>query len=364
MLMDLYAVLGLSSGASAADIKRSYRRLARRYHPGINPGDAAAVALFEQITEAYETLVDPIRRQRYDSAGTVVAGGERESFAFAGFDFSVAACGSQAATFTELFAEALHPVGAAEAGEPEVGADLHASLSIGFVDAVRGVQRQIVVARQEVCAACRGAGIVVSAEGQCAACEASGTVRWARGHMVFAKPCGACGGSGRRRHQHCDVCAAQGRVMRSDAVRVPVPPGIADGAALRLAGLGHGGRRGGPPGDLYVTIHVAAHPLFRRLGDDLLTTVPIALHEAVLGAPVDVPTLDGEVELRIPAGTQPGQQLRIPGHGVSRRGDLVVDVRVVVPAAIDERSRQLMREFGRRNSTTVRPQRRDASSDR
>ena len=357
--MDLYAVLGLGPGASDADIKRAYRRLARRYHPGINPGDRAAEALFHRITEAYETLVDPARREKYDSGGHGPApGGETQSFEFAGFDFTVAVQGAQAATFTELFADVLHPVFPADAGKPEAGADLHAALAVSFAEAIHGVQRQVVVTRQEICLACRGSGSVSTPEARCVPCHGSGSVRWARGHMLFSKPCAACAGTGRQRQQRCGACSAQGRVVRTEGVTIAVPPGTADGARLRIGEKGHAGRQGGRTGDLYVLVRVAPHPLFRREGHDLHLDLPVAVHEAVLGARVDVPSLDGRVRLTIPPLTQSGRQFRIAGRGVpamdGRRGDLVVHARLVLPEAVDERSQELMREFGRRNNEDVR----------
>ena len=357
--MDLYAVLGLVRGASSADIKRAYRRLARRYHPGINPGDRAAEALFQRITEAYETLVDPARREQYDSGGHGAApGGGLQSFEFAGFDFTVAVQGAQAATFTELFADVLHPVFPAEAGKPEAGADLHATLAVSFTDAMHGVQRQVVVTRQEVCLSCRGSGTVSTPEARCVPCHGSGSVRWARGHMLFSKPCAACAGTGRQRQQRCGGCNAQGRVVRTEGVSIVVPPGTADGARLRIEEKGHAGRLGGRTGDLYVLVRVAPHPLFRREGDDLHLDLPVAVHEAVLGARVEVPSFDGPFKLTIPPGSQSGRQFRITGRGApamdGRRGDLVVHAQLVLPETVDERSQELMREFGRRNNQDVR----------
>lgn len=361
--MDHYAVLGLDPQASLADIKRAYRRLARRYHPGINPGDRAAEALFRRITEAFETLADPERREQYDARGGgsgVAAGpdGAPESFEFAGFDFSVAAQGAHAATFTELFAEVLHPVWSGSQATQADGADLHASLNVSFLEAWRGGHGQVVVTRQELCAACRGAGHVTTAEGRCQQCHATGQVRWARGHMVFSKACAACSGTGRQRQQRCGACGAQGRIVRTDAVPVFIPPGTADGARLRFPEQGHAGQAGGRPGDLYVTVHVAPHPLFRRDGNDLVIEVPVAVHEAVLGADIEVPALDGAATLRLPPGTQPGQRFRLRRRGAPTlagdRGDLVVQVQLVLPVAADERSKALMREFGRINNEDVR----------
>ena len=359
--MDFYSILGLSRGATPAEIRRAYRRLARRYHPGINPGDRAAEALFRRITEAYETLVDPRRRQEYDRTGQSAPPPGRQEGAgleFAGFDFSVAAQGAQAATFTELFAEILHPGAAPGRARSEPRADLHAALTVTFEESFGGVDRQVVVTRQVPCGACRGAGHVPAPEGRCPHCQGRGTVRWARGHMVFSKDCVACGGTGRQRHQRCPACAGHGRTVRTEPVPVRVPAGTADGSRLRVAGLGHAGRHGGSDGDLYVTVHVRPHPLFTRQGDDVHVVVPVAVHEAVLGARIEIPSPEGAVKVRIPPGTQGGQRFRLRGRGfpnpAAQRGDLIVEARVVLPVVVDERSKELIREFGRLNSGDVR----------
>jgi molecular chaperone DnaJ len=348
--MDLYSLLGLAPGASPAEIKRAYRRLARRYHPGINPGDRAAESLYGRIAEAYETLVDPDRRRAYDSADGSVPG-VAATFEFTGFDFSSGAHGPQAATFTELFAEALHPAGAPDAGRPEPGADIHGAMTVSFEESMRGVERQIVVTRQDVCDACRGLGSVRTPEGRCGPCHGNGKVRWARGHMVFAKSCAACEGTGRQRSQRCAACTGYGRHVRTDAVPVVVPAGVAEGARLRVGDRGHAGRHGGRNGDLYVTVHVQPDAVFRRQGDDLWVVMPIGVHDAVLGARVEVPSLEGPVKLRIPPGTQAGQRFRLRERGAPRasggRGDLLIEIRIVLPDVVDERGKELMREFGK-----------------
>ncbi len=356
--MDFYAILGLGPGASPAEIKRAYRRLSRRCHPGVNPGDRQAQAVFERITEAHDTLSDPDRRRQYDAAG----GSSRPrplaaACEFAGFDFSFAAHGTDAATFSELFADVLHPP-MHQHGNAERGADLHASLTITFEESFRGVERQVVVTRQIACGGCGGAGQVRTPEGRCPHCQATGEVRWARGHMVFSKSCAACAGTGRERFQRCGVCGAQGRIVRSEPVPVRVPPGALSGARLRVPERGHTGQRGGRDGDLYVDVHVQPHPLLRRERDDLFIVVPVAVHEAVLGARIDVPTLDGGIKLKIPAGTQAGQRFKVSGRGAptpdGSRGDLFVEVKLVLPAMADERSKELMREFGKLNGEDVR----------
>ena len=349
--MELYTVLGLSPAASAAEIKRAYRRLSRRYHPDINPGDKAAESLYRRISQAYETLVDPERRRTYDTSGSEAAATGDTTFEFTGFDFSAGAHGPQAATFTELFAEMLHPVPAADAGRAQPGADIHATLTVAFEEAMHGVERQVVVVRQDVCGACGGSGAVRTIEARCQPCHGSGRVRWARGHMVFAKGCAACQGTGQQRTQRCGACAGQGLHVRSEAVAVPVPAGVHEGTRLRIPERGHAGRRGARNGDLYVTIHVQPHAVFRRQGDDLYVVLPIGVHDAVLGTRVDVPSLEGPVRLRIPPGTQAGQRFRLRGRGAPTlaggRGDLLVEVRIVLPQVVDERGKELMREFGK-----------------
>jgi molecular chaperone DnaJ len=349
--MDLYSLLGLAPGASPAEIKRAYRRLSRRYHPDINPGDKAAETLYRRISEAYEILVDPDRRRTYDTTGANAADEHTTTFEFTGFDFSAAAQGSQAATFTELFAEVLHPSISHDDGRPQAGADIHAAVTLPFEDAMRGVERQVVVTRQDVCHACGGTGVVRTPEGRCAPCHGSGKVRWARGHMVFTKSCAACTGSGRQRTARCAVCAGHGLHVRSEGVSVTIPAGVHEGARLRVPDRGHAGRRGARNGDLYVTVHVQPHAVFRRQGDDLCIELPIGVHDAVLGTRVEVPTLEGSVKLRIPPGTQAGQRFRLGERGAPKaaggRGDLLVEVRIVLPQVVDERGKELMREFGK-----------------
>jgi len=353
--LDLYVILGLEHGASESEIKRAYRRLARRYHPDINPGDRAAEARFRQILEAYETLIDPERRSRYDSGSQ--EGSDRRTSGFEGFDFSGRAA-DHAATFGDLFAEVF-----ASRGEhrpaPERGADLHQTLLFSFEEALTGVQRTLTLTRRELCRTCAGMGVTRANSPACLVCQGSGSVRTVRGHMVFSRSCPGCGGSGHQRPRTCDVCGGIGQVTRSEAVQVRIPAGVADGERIRVAGKGNAGLRGGEPGDLYITTQVSPHPLYRRDGDDLFITVPIAIHEAALGARVEIPTPDGAARVRVPPGTQSGQRFRLRERGApstrdGRRGDLIVEVKLVLPKLLDERSKELLREFARINSENVR----------
>jgi molecular chaperone DnaJ len=358
--VDFYILLGIERGASLNDIKRAYKRLARRFHPDINPGDRTAAAQFHQIAEAYETLSDPDRRRRYDSGGGAAAEGVDPTFGFEGFDFTVSVSGASAPTFGDLFADVLRQRHAPRAdGAPARGADLHQSLSLPFEEAMRGGPRRVPITRQDTCRACQGTGRLQAAESRCVHCHGAGILKSARGHMVFSKPCAHCGGTGVQAQTRCPVCGGAQVEIRAETIRIHVPAGVANGAAVRVPGKGHAGRNGGESGDLYVTVRVEPHPLFRREGDDLHLVVPIAVHEAALGAKVDVPSIDGPARLRVPPGTQSGQRFRLRERGVpsardGRRGDLVVEVRLVLPRVLDERSKELLREFGRLNAEDVR----------
>jgi len=358
--MDLYVILGVARGATSGDIKRAYKRLARKFHPDINPGDRTAAAQFRRIAEAYETLSDPESRRRYDTTGSMGPHTIDAAFGFEGFDFSVSTQGAEAPTFGDLFADVFRQreTGQAAVGA-ERGADLHQTLTVGFEDAIRGGEYTMTVTRQERCRTCEGRGWMNVMETRCPHCHGGGIIKSARGHMVFSKPCAHCGGTGRQGRSRCPSCDGQQVEVRTEALTIRVPPGLADDARIRVPGKGHAGRRGGEVGDLYVTVRVLAHPLFRREGDDLHIVVPVAVHEAALGAKVDVPALDGPARVRVPPGTQSGQRFRLRERGVpsprdGRRGDLVVEVRLVLPKILDERSKELLREFGRINGDDVR----------
>jgi len=355
--MDLYLVLGLTREATLGDIKRAYRRLARRLHPDINPGDQLAAAEFRRIAEAYETLSDPARRSRYDTHGAFSLESDQAKSGFEGFDFSVRPSGASAPTFGDLFADVLRTRQERPDG-PERGADQHAEITCTFEQALRGGQHLVTLTRQEVCRTCRGAGVLQAADHPCVVCQGQGTLRSARGHMVFSRPCAHCRGTGRA-EARCPACGGQQVEVRTEAVAVAVPAGLQDGARIRISGKGHAGRRGGEPGDLFVTVRVEAHPIFKREGDDLHLTVPVAIHEAALGAKIEVPTPDGVARVRVPPGTQSGQRFRVRERGMpsardGRRGDLIVEVRLTLPRMLDERSKELLREFGRLNAEDVR----------
>jgi len=355
--MDLYIVLGVAHGATESEIKRAYRRLARRYHPDINPGDQSAEERFREILEAYETLIDPARRSRYDAGhGTAQAPG-RPPAGFEGFDFSTRGA-DYSATFGDLFAEVLTERGG-RAPSQQRGADLHVEMTVTFEEALSGIQRAIPVTRRENCRTCAGTGRTRLSSGACHHCQGTGAVRSVRGHMVFSRSCTACGGTGQQMPRPCEPCAGSGQETRSERVMARIPPGVADGDRLRVPSKGNAGVHGGAPGDLYITVRVAAHPVFRREGDDLHMVVPIAVHEAALGAKIELRTIDGHARLRVPPGTQSGQRFRLREHGApstrtGQRGDLIVETRIMLPKLLDERSKELLREFGRLNGENLR----------
>ena len=360
--MDFYVILGLGRTATLTEVKRAYKRLARRYHPDINPGDREAEAFFRRVTEAYETLRDPDRRQEYDVHGVRAHVSAPAAVEFQGFDFSGSvASGGASATFSELFSDVFEDTAErqTENDAAERGGDLYGEIALSFEEALQGAARRLTVTRLDVCDRCDGTGKRRAVEGRCNRCHGVGTTRWRRGHMVFSKSCKHCGGSGRLRHRACGACGADGIAPRDEDITIQVPAGVDEGARLRVEAKGNAGRRGSAPGDLYITARVTPHRVLHREGDDLHLQVPIAIHEAALGARIDVPTLEGSARLRVPPGTQTGQRFRLRARGApsprtGERGDLVVEVRVVLPPVEDERSKELLREFGRIHSNDLR----------
>jgi molecular chaperone DnaJ len=304
-------------------------------------------------------LIDPDRRRRYDAGQGVPPAPPASSFGFAGFDFSTRVHAERTTTFGDLFEEVFARRSDPRLA-PERGADIHVRTALTFDEAWRGAERAVTLTRHHACHQCAGSGFQRVSETSCVSCEGSGTVRSVRGHMVFAKNCPRCAGTGILRQERCVACYGQGVTARTDTLTVQLPAGTADGARLRLAGQGHAGVRGGVPGDLYVDVRVEPHEVFRRDGDDVHMVLPIAIHEAGLGARIEVTTPDGTARVRVPPGTQSGQRFRLRERGVPSRlggrGDLVVEVRLTLPRVLDERSKELLREFGRINGESVRGQ--------
>ena len=366
---DYYELLGVPRKASVKDIRAAYRKLARKYHPDLNPGDKSAEEKFKQIQEAYDTLSDAKKRQVYDQFGFNVPGSggvpptgagyggfspEDIPFDFGGFDFGGGAPGQAGGgSFRDLFSQIFSGAGAARAAqEREPGTDLEYQIDITFAEAMRGTVKKLSFTRLEVCSVCHGAGYQPGDEKTCPTCGGSGRVTQTSGKMRFQVACSRCGGTGKL-HTLCKNCGGEGRVQKVETLDVRIPPGAHTGSRVRVAGRGNAGMRGGPPGDLYIVMNVEPHPFFERRGDDLYTAVPITVAEASLGAKVEVPTIDGRSQVRIPPATKSGTRLRLREKGApstrnpERRGDQIIEVQIVVPKPEDERVRHLLKELAK-----------------
>jgi len=361
---DYYELLGVSRKASAKDIRAAFRKLARKYHPDLNPGDKAAEEKFKQLQEAYDVLSDSKKRQMYDQYGFYSenaptgdygqggAAGDNVNFDFNGFDFSGGSGGTGAgggASFRDLFSQFFGGrggVGLEEEAEP--GSSLEYKLEIDFWDAVRGAVKKLQITRMDTCETCHGTGAIGSPQ-TCQTCQGSGTVQQAAGKMRFNVPCSRCGGTGKLRTA-CKTCGGEGRVRRTETIDVRIPAGVASGGRVRVPGKGNAGTMGAPAGDLYLLVEVRPHPFFERRGNDLHTKVPVTVSEATLGAKVEVPTIDGRSIVRIPPATNSGSTLRLREKGVPNarsgaRGDQYVEIQVIVPKPTDERVRNIMKEL-------------------
>jgi len=352
---DLYVILEINRTASVTEIKRAFRKLARRYHPDINPGDRQAEERFKRITEAYEILSDPLKREFYDVNGFYTEGvletNRRETtwgFSFEGFGFSPASDSN----FGDLFGHA----GRSQRRDPQRGQDVEYPISITFGESITGRKARINIVRMDACGTCNGTGQHPgSRESACDGCSGIGKTMRTKGHLQFAVTCGDCGGTGRSIIP-CGNCRGDGRASRSEILDVDLPPGVATGSRIRISGKGDNGRFGGPAGDLYVVVRVGEHPFFKRIGDNIHCSIPLTVTEAALGTKIEIPTIDGPAVVRIPPGTQSGQVLRMRGRGAPSllnpglRGDQYAEVRVVVPRVADERSKQILRELAKLNS--------------
>jgi len=364
---DYYELLGVARKANATDIRAAFRKLARKYHPDLNPGDKSAEEKFKQLQEAYDVLSDSKKRQMYDQygfysdnlppggPGGAGAHGEEQdvNFDFGGFDFgggSGAAGGG--ASFRDLFSQFFSGGRGSARSEPEhePGGDLEYQIEIDFWDAVRGAVKKLSITRLDACETCQGTG-AVGAPQTCTVCGGTGTVQQAAGKMRFNVPCTRCGGTGKLRTA-CRTCAGEGRVRRAETIDVRIPAGVANGGRVRVPGKGNSGTMGAPAGDLYLRVVVRRHEFFERRGNDLYTKIPVTVSEATLGAKIEVPTIDGRSIVRIPPGTNSGNTLRLKEKGVpsarnGARGDQYVEIQVLVPLPTDERVRNLMKELER-----------------
>jgi molecular chaperone DnaJ len=395
---DYYGTLGVKKNASTDEIRKAFRKLARKYHPDVNPGDKTAEEKFKAISEANDVLSDPKKRKIYDQlgyysdnidpaaaeayarAGGGAGGGggfgaggfggfpggqgagqaQGVPFDFGGFDFSDMFEGSGArgerkrggGGFRDIFSGMFSGRGAQPSG-PEPGTDLEYQVTVGFWQAIRGAVLRLNITRRDTCSNCQGRGFL-EAPGVCPECKGTGQVTQTGGRMKFNVQCPRCHGTGKN-VTVCPVCGGEGVVERTEPLEVRIKAGTRDGQRIRIAGKGNAGAHGGPPGDLYVIIRTGEHPVFRREGDDIYLTVPVSASEAGLGAKIEVPTIDGRALLKIPPGTQCGQKLRLREKGVPSatrdgvRGDEIVEIKISVPMPRDEKTKEILRELARLN---------------
>jgi molecular chaperone DnaJ len=392
---DYYEILGVKKAASADDIRKAFRKLARKYHPDVNPGDKGAEEKFKTLSEANDVLSDPKKRKIYDQVGFYsdnidpataeayaragggapggfpggggpgTGGGQGVPFDFGGFDFSdlmdnarrsgSTSGASGGGSFKDIFSGIFGGGrGGAVADEgPEPGTDLEYQVNVPFWTAIRGGVMRLNISRHDVCANCHGQGFL-EAPGKCPQCNGTGQITQTGGRMKFNVQCPRCHGTGKN-ISTCPTCHGEGTVPKTEPLEVRIKAGTRDGQRIRLPGKGNAGGRGGAAGDLYVIIRMEQHPIFRRDGDDIYLSVPVSVTEAALGAKIEVPTIDGRALLKIPPGTQSGQKLRLREKGVpsatkdGARGDEIVEINVTVSMPRDERTKELLRELAKLN---------------
>lgn len=353
---DYYEVLGVGRGASQDEIKKAYRRVAIQLHPDRNPGDKQAEEKFKEANEAYQVLSDPERRSQYDRFGHAAFQGPHASGPFGGFDFSQ----GFEEVFSDIFGDFFGTGRGRARSRMRRGDDLRYDLEIEFEEAARGTEKVVRFQRLAQCEECHGTRARGGSTGarQCPNCRGTGQVRTQQGFFSISTTCGQCRGEGTIIADPCTKCQGQGRIRRPESLSVKIPAGVDNGSRLKLRGEGEAGYGSGPPGDLYVVIHVKEHDLFVRQDNDIVIEVPISFPQAALGCQIDVPTLEGKVNIKVPSGTQSGKVLRLKGKGIVDlhgygRGDQLVRVVVETPRSLTARQRELLEEFAQLDGKAV-----------
>jgi len=352
MTKDYYGVLGVDKKASKDNNKKAFRKLARKYHPDVDPGDKASEQKFKEINEAYEVLSDSKKRQQYDQFGHAAfdqgfGQGAGTGQGFEGFPGGAEQFGARGFEdiFGNMFGERVRPRG------PRKGEDITYAVEVDLEDAIFGKTMQVDLRRDVTCSACGGSGAQPGTSRRtCPTCMGSGSVSQGRGFMQMAQPCPTCHGEGTINPNPCRTCGGSGVIPKSERINVKIPPGVDNGSKVRMAGLGGPGEKGGPPGDAYIVTKVRAHPYFERKGDNLYSEAAVTVKEAALGEKIEIPTVDGMVSLSLPEGVQTGQQLKLRGKGVPHLGgggvgDHYVTIKVVTPTGVSERGKELLQEL-------------------
>jgi len=372
-----YDILGIKKDAKADEIKKAYRKLARKYHPDVNPNDKSAEDKFKEVQEAYDVLSDEKKRKVFDRFGyyhdnldadspfgagaTGGGGGNASNFDFSGFNFEPGGSGNSS-SFRDIFSD-LFGSGSSSRTQrepeppkamPKKGQDIEIPLAMSFEEAVTGLTTNLTVNRSEQCSRCQGAGDTGGPIIVCPTCKGTGQVMKTGGRLQFSQTCSDCEGTGRRR-QPCSLCNGKGTTPQTEQVKVRIPAGVDTGSRVRIPKKGHGGRLGAPPGDLFIMTNVGKHPYFTRKGDNIYVTVPISVPEAALGAKIEVPTVSGKAQLKIPHGTESGQKFRLREKGfpslrnAEMRGDQFVETKIVLPRILSEETKEILRQFEKAN---------------
>lgn len=372
---DYYQILGVKKDAKADEIKKAYRRLARKHHPDVNPGDKVAEDKFKDVQEAYDVLSDEKKRKVFDRFGYyadnldpdspfatgAASGGGTGGFDFSGFDFSgTTGTSGGGSSFRDIFSDLFGGGGTRTAPAepprplPKKGRDIEIPLALSFEEAFSGLTTNITVNRSEQCSRCQGAGDTGGPVVQCPTCKGTGQVMRTGGRLQFSQNCSDCEGTGRRR-QPCSVCHGKGVTPKTEQVKIRIPPGVDTGSRVRIPKKGHGGRLGAEPGDLFILTNVGKHRFLERKGDNIYITVPITVSEAALGTKIEVPTAEGKAQVKIPSGTESGQKFRLRERGFPSlrnpklRGDQFVEVKITLPRVLSEETKEVLRQFEKLN---------------
>jgi len=369
---DYYQILGVKKDAKADEIKKAYRKLARKFHPDVNPNDKTAEEKFKEIQEAYDVLSDEKKRKVFDRFGyyadnldvnspyaTGATSSSGGGFDFSGFDFEPGGSGGSSSSFRDIFSDLFSGGGAKREPEPpralpKKGRDIEMPLALSFEESVTGLTTNITVHRSEQCSRCQGAGDTGGPVVVCPTCKGTGQVQRSGGRLQFSQTCPDCEGTGRRR-QPCSLCSGKGVTPKTEQVKIRIPAGVDTGSRVRIPKKGEGGRLGAPPGDLFILTNVGKHRYFTRKGDNIYVIVPITVPEAALGAKIEVPTVEGKAQLKIPSGTESGQKFRLRERGFpslrnpNLRGDQFIEVKISLPRVISEETKELLRQFEKAN---------------
>ncbi|MCD9189358.1 MAG: molecular chaperone DnaJ [Pyrinomonadaceae bacterium] len=370
---DYYNILGIKKDAKTDEIKKAYRRLARKYHPDVNPNDKSAEEKFKEVQEAYDVLSDEKKRKVFDRFGyyndnldpdspfgaSAGASSNTGGFDFSGFNFEPGGSGGSSSSFRDIFSDLFG--GGSSKREPEPprpmpkkGKDIEMPLALSFEESFTGLTTNITVNRSEQCSRCQGAGDTGGPVVVCPTCKGTGQVLKSGGRLQFSQVCPDCEGTGRRR-QPCSQCNGKGVTPKSEQVKIRIPAGVDTGSRVRIPKKGQGGRLGAEPGDLFILTNVGKHRFFTRKGDNIYVTVPITISEAALGTKIEVPTVEGKAQLKIPAGTESGQKFRLRERGFpslrnpNLRGDQFVEVQIHLPRVISEETKEILRQFEKAN---------------